>query len=238
MRTRHGLNRGRGRFYCTIKASGLPLVPASSESKLAPDNTPLPQSPLQSPSVSATVAMGQDDNDDNSLESAFELPTSLSKLSLRPLSHHASKATLSTLSEWASDATTTTTTSATSEFFESDGHPRKATLSASPSTDLTTDEEDEGEREAKEVKGLVLPESFLPKDLVRILDAKKKGLADARPTTWQHPDLHSLMPRSQHAKDEDDFEKGLLIDNDSQLSPSCLLRRDGGLVFRMQSEVA
>ena len=170
----------------TIKASCLPLVPASSESaeaKLAPDNTPLPPSPPQSPSISATVAtMGQDDNDDDSLESAFELPTSLSRLSLRPLSHHASKATLSTLSEWASDATTTTATSATSEFFESDGRPCKATLSASPSTDFTTDEEDEDDREAKEVEGLVLPESFLPKDLVRILDAKKKGLAYARPT--------------------------------------------------------
>lgn len=222
----------------TIKASRLPPVPASSEStdaKLAaPANTPLPPSPLQSPSHSTTFAtMGEDDYNDDSMESAFELPPSLSKLSLRPLSHHSSKATLSTLSEWASDATTTTATSATSEFFESDGHPGKATLSASPSTDFTTDEEDgldEDEREAKEVEGLVLPETFLPKDLVRILDSKKKGLADA--TRLATSGSNPPVPRSKHADDEDDFEKGLLIDNDSELSPSRLLRKGeqaGGL---------
>jgi hypothetical protein len=215
----------------TIKASRLPPVPASSESAdarpAAPANTPLPPSPPQSPSHSATFAtLGEDDNNDDSMESAFELPASLSKLSLRHLSHHASKATLSSLSEWASDATTTTATSATSEFFESDGHPGKATLSASPSTDFTTDEEDgldEDEREAKEVEGLVLPETFLPKDLVRILDSKKKGLMDpaASATSGSSPPV----PRSKHAEDEDDFEKGLLIDNDSELSPSRLLRK-------------
>ncbi|KAF8317345.1 hypothetical protein DL93DRAFT_2165608 [Clavulina sp. PMI_390] len=231
----------------TIKVSRHALssaLTAGTAPAEGPANTPLPPSPNHSPPHLPPSTMAPRDDDD-SMEDAFELPDSLSRLSLRPLSTRSSKATLSTLSEWASDTTGTTVVSATSDLFDTmDGRFGKHNLSASPSTDFTTDEEDgfdDEDREAKDVEeDLVLPDTFLPKDLVRILDSKKKGLSSPSSS----PDVSTVTiaakPKSKHAEEDDDFETGLQIGNDSELSPSRLLKKEngsGGLLSALKSRL-
>lgn len=155
----------------------------------------LPPIPPKAPLVAPTFS-----NDDD-FEDAFALPTDLSHLSLRPLAHRISKSAL----EWSSD----TTASYSSESPSSFGFSHKHSPSSQAETEFTDDDD---EADEGEVEGLVLPELLVPKDLAKILDAKKRGHAPTKPTKVNTPDA------------EDDFEHGLDIGDDAELSPSRLRR--------------
>ncbi|KAF8327898.1 uncharacterized protein EI90DRAFT_3155984 [Cantharellus anzutake] len=157
---------------------------------------PTAKAPLPSPSRTTFA----DDGDD--MEDAFALPDDLSHLSLKPLVHQSSK---STIGEWSSD-------SMLSDVPSSFGfHDKTASESPTslPDSEVNTDEE-------AEVEGLVLPDSFLPRDLARMLEKKKKGQAP--------PPTKKKLP---FPCEDDDPESGLAIQDDSELSPSRL--RKGGL---------
>ena len=153
------------------------------------------------PVTSATI--------DEDFESAFALPSDLTKLSLRPLSHQSSKNSL----EWGDKDQTSSSQS--SDTYSTLGFDRSSTYSTStslPETETEDDEEDEGELE-----GLVIPSALFAsgsggKQLAKILEMKKKApVADS-------------SPRVPTADPEDDMELGLVIDDDVDLSPSRLLQ--------------
>lgn len=143
---------------------------------------------------------------DEDIESAFALPSDLTKLSLRPLSHQSSKNSL----EWGEKDQTSSSQS--SDTYSTLGFDQGSTSSTSTSLPETDDDDDEGELE-----GLVIPSALFGsgaggKQLAKILEMKKKAPVAA------------TTPKAPTADPEDDMEIGLVIDDDVDFSPSRLLQ--------------
>lgn len=155
---------------------------------------------------------------DEDIESAFALPSDLTKLSLRPLSHQSSKNSL----EWGDKDQTSSSQS--SDTYSTLGFDRSSTYSTSTSLPETEDDdEDEGELE-----GLVIPSALFSsgagsKQLAKILEMKKKA-----PVAATTPKVPTTDP-------EDDIEVGLVIDDDVDFSPSRLLQNTQHLPPKRQS---
>lgn len=175
----------------------------------------------------ATISSSQDDD----MEADFALPSDLTQLSLRPLSlhHRESKASL----EWG-DRDHTSSSTSSSEAYSSLGfgtYSSSTCTSASlPGTDDDCDEEDD------DLDGVVIPSGLFEteqgrKHLTKILDLKKK-----MPKVEERVNIASPDP-------EDDFEIGLVINGDDDLSPSKFAKtqqtkRTGTLATRSKSEPA
>ena len=146
---------------------------------------------------------------DEDFESAFALPSDLTRLSLRPLSHQSSKNSL----EWG-DKDQTSTSSQSSDTYSTLGFDHGSTSSSTslPETETEDDDDDEGMLE-----GLVIPSTLFGsgscgKQLAKILEMKKKA-----PVAESSPKVTTPDP-------EDDIEIGLVIDDDADFSPSRLLQ--------------
>ncbi|KAI0307928.1 hypothetical protein B0F90DRAFT_1678605 [Multifurca ochricompacta] len=158
---------------------------------------------------------------DEDFESAFALPSDLTKLSLRPLSHQSSKNSL----EWG-DKDQTSSSSQSSDTYSTLGFDHCSTSSTStslPETETEDDDEDDGELE-----GLVIPIALFEsgscvKQLAKILEMKKKATVAETTLKVTSPDP------------EDDIEIGLVIDDDADFSPSRLLQNTQHLPSKRQS---
>lgn len=141
---------------------------------------------------------------DEDFESAFALPSDLTKLSLRPLSHQSSKNSL----EWG-DKDQTSSSSQSSDAYSTLGFDLGSTSSTSlPETE--TEDEDE------DLEGLVIPSALFDSgscgnELAKILEKKKAPIPEST--------LKVTTPDP-----EDDIEIGLVIDDDADFSPSRLLQ--------------
>ena len=143
-------------------------------------------------------------------EDAFALPTDMTRLSLAPLSlsHRASKNSL----EWGDKDNSSSSQS-------SDAYSSLGFTEASPSSNSTSSPslpDTETEEDEEELEGLVLPDSLFSsgqsaRQLKKILDMKKKVQFTTNPVKLARPDP------------EDDFEMGLVINDDVDLSPSRLI---------------
>jgi len=148
---------------------------------------------------------------DEDFEDAFALPSNLTQLSLAPLSlnHRSSKNSL----EWGDKDNSSSSQS-------SDAYSTLGFAEASPSSNSTSSvslpetetEDDDGD----ELEGLVIPASLFEskqsgRQLTKLLETKKKAKL-----TSTHLKVSAPNP-------EDDFETGLIIDDDVDLSPSRLL---------------
>jgi hypothetical protein len=143
---------------------------------------------------------------DEDFESAFALPSDLTKLCLRPLSHQSSKNSL----EWG-DKDQTSSSSQSSDTYSTLGFDLGSTSSTSASLPETeTEDEDE------DLEGLVIPSAlfdsgFGGNELAKILEKKKAPV----------PESTLKVPTPDP---EDDMEIGLVIDDDADFSPSRLLQ--------------
>ncbi|KAL5495359.1 hypothetical protein ACEPAI_822 [Sanghuangporus weigelae] len=142
---------------------------------------------------------------DDDMEADFALPSELTQLSLRPLSlhHRGSKASF----EWGDH---TTSSASSSDAYSTLGfHPsNNSTVISLPDTDADFNDNDE-----TDLDGLVIPTGLFESDqgrkhLTKILDQKKKI-----PKIEERSNVASPNP-------EDDFEIGLVINGDDDLSPS------------------
>ncbi|KAG6841932.1 hypothetical protein C0991_005112 [Blastosporella zonata] len=149
---------------------------------------------------------------DEDFEDAFSLPSDLTQLSLAPLSlsHRSSKNSL----EWGDKDQTSSSQSsdAYSSLGFADASPSSNSTSSIslPSTETDQDDDDD------EIEGLVLPSSLFAsgqsgRQLTKILEMKKKAQIINMDVKIATPDP------------EDDFEAGLVFDDDADLSPSRLL---------------
>lgn len=152
---------------------------------------------------------------DEDFEDGFAIPSELTQLSLRPstsLLHRSSKTSL----EWGDKDQTSSSQSsdAYSTLGFADNEPSSNYTSASlPETETEEDEEEEDDQ----LDGLVIPSGLFEsgqsaKKLNKLLEKKKREAL-----TDDHVKVAAPDP-------EDDFEIGLVIDNDVALSPSRLLQ--------------
>ena len=158
-------------------------------------------------SISAKPAV---DSIDEDFEDAFALPSDMTQLSLAPLSlnHRSSKNSL----EWGDKDNSSSSQS-------SDAYSTLGFAEASPSTNSSSSvslPETETEEEDDELEGLVLPSALFEsghsgRQLKKILEMKKKAQHTDKPVK-----VSNLDP-------EDDFEMGLVINDDVDLSPSRLM---------------
>ncbi|KAK7694900.1 hypothetical protein QCA50_002088 [Cerrena zonata] len=149
---------------------------------------------------------------DEDFEDGLALPDDLTQLSLRPLSlkTQSSKSSL----EWGEKDQTSSSQSsdAPSSLGFADSYPSSNYTSASLPETETEDDDDEGDLE-----GLVIPSGLFEsgqsgKKLAKLLEAKKKTAYDDDRVKIASPDP------------EDDFEMGLVLDDDSELSATKLLQ--------------
>lgn len=145
-------------------------------------------------------------------EDGLALPDDLTQLSLRPLSlkTQSSKSSL----EWGEKDQTSSSQSsdAPSSLGFADSYPSSNYTSPSLPETETEDDDDEGDLE-----GLVIPSGLFEsgqsgKKLAKLLEAKKKTAYDDDRVKIASPDP------------EDDFEMGLVLDDDSELSATRLLQ--------------
>ncbi|KAJ3491068.1 hypothetical protein NLI96_g1000 [Meripilus lineatus] len=161
--------------------------------------------PVSKPPPSATI--------DEDFEDGFALPEDLTQLSLRPLSlvHRSSKSSL----EWGDKDQTSSSQSsdAYSSLGFADNSPSSNYTSASlPDTETEEEDEDEGD-----LDGLVIPSGIFEsghsaRKLNKLLEAKKKTAFNDVRVKIASPDP------------EDDFEIGLVLDDDVELSSTRLLQ--------------
>lgn len=145
------------------------------------------------------------------MESAFALPSDLTQLSLAPLSlsHRSSKNSL----EWGDH----TSSSQSSDAYSSLGLAEASSSSNSVSSlSLHETEESECDENESELEGLVVPSGLFEssqsaKHLKKMLELKKQVLITDQRIKVASPDP------------EDDFEMGLLIEDDDDFSPSRLV---------------
>ncbi|KAG5340611.1 hypothetical protein C0989_001053 [Termitomyces sp. Mn162] len=144
-------------------------------------------------------------------EDAFALPSDLTQLSLAPLSlsHRSSKNSL----EWGDRDQTSSSQS--SDAYSSLGFTDASPSSISTSVSLPASETDQDE-EQDEFEGLVLPSSLFEsghsaRQLTKILDMKKKA------------QVTNTRLQVAASDPEDDFESGLVFDDDADLNPKRLL---------------
>ncbi|TFK87989.1 hypothetical protein K466DRAFT_489823 [Polyporus arcularius HHB13444] len=150
---------------------------------------------------------------DEDFEDGFALPSDLTTLSLRPLSlaHRTSKSSL----EWGDKDQTTSSQSsdAYSTFGFADNSPSSNYTSASlPETETEEDDEEDDFLEGLDVPNGLFESGSAAKKLGKILELKKH-------TTFADDRVKVVSPDP-----EDDFEIGLVIDNEAELSPSRLLQ--------------
>jgi hypothetical protein len=151
---------------------------------------------------------------DEDMESAFALPSDLTQLSLAPttLSHRSSKNSL----EWGEKDQTSSSQS-------SDAYSSLGFADASPSSSNSVTSaslpgsESEGDDENSELDGLVIPAVFESgdggKQLKKMLELRKKVQFKG----------DNLKVATSTPDPEDDFEIGLVIDDEADLSPSRLM---------------
>jgi hypothetical protein len=158
-------------------------------------------------SISAKPAV---DSIDEDFEDAFALPSDMTRLSLAPLSlnHRSSKNSL----EWGDkdNSSSSQSSDAYSTLGFAETSPSTNSCSSSVSLPETETEEDD------ELEGLVLPSALFEsghsgRQLKKILEMKKKAQQTDKPVK-----VSNLDP-------EDDFEMGLVINDDVDLSPSRLM---------------
>jgi hypothetical protein len=148
---------------------------------------------------------------DEDIESAFALPSDLTQLSLAPLSlsHRSSKNSL----EWGDH----TSSSQSSDAYSSLGLADASSSSNSVSSlSLHETEESECDENESELEGLVVPSdlfesSHSAKHLKKMLELKKQVLITDQRIKVASPDP------------DDDFEMGLVIEDDDDFSPSRLV---------------
>ena len=148
------------------------------------------------------------DSIDEDFEDAFALPSNMTQLSLAPLSHQSSKNSL----EWGDkdNSSSSQSSDAYSTLGFAEASPTTNSSSSSVSLpDTETEEEDE-------LEGLVLPSALFEsghsgRQLKKILEMKKKAQHTNKPVK-----VSNIDP-------EDDFEMGLVINDDVDLSPSRLM---------------
>ncbi|KAJ3569428.1 hypothetical protein NP233_g5061 [Leucocoprinus birnbaumii] len=153
------------------------------------------------------------DSVEDDFEDGFALPSDLTQLSLAPLSlhHRSSKNSL----EWGDRDQTSSSQS-------SDAYSTLGFADASPSSNSVSsvslpETETEDDDEQDDLDGLVIPSAIFEsgsgsRQLNKILELKKKASY-----ITQHVKMASPDP-------EDDFESGLILDDDADLSPSRLLQ--------------
>lgn len=163
---------------------------------------------------------------DEDFESAFALPSDLTQLSLAPLplSHRSSKNSL----EWGDRDQTSSSQS--SDAYSSLGFADGSSSNSVSSLSLLDTEESECDDES-ELDGLVIPSGLFEsghggRHLKKILETKKKA-----PTPDQRPNIASPDP-------EDDFEMGLVIQDDDDFSPSRLINAKQSHRFATRSKSA
>ena len=149
---------------------------------------------------------------DEDFESAFALPSDLTRLSLRPLSHQSSKNSL----EWG-DKDQTSSSSQSSDTYSTLGFDHGSTSSTSTSLPETEAEDCDDDDDDEELEGLVIPSTLFEsgscqKQLAKILEMKKKA------------PVAEMTPKVTTPDPEDDIEMGLVIDDDVDFSPSRLLQ--------------
>jgi hypothetical protein len=167
--------------------------------------TSLPPIPLRPASKSTA-------DDDDDFEDAFALPSDLTQLSLAPLSltHRASKSSL----EWAGDKDHTSS-SQSSDAYSTLGFADHPSSSSNSTSSVSLPETENEEEEEEDLDGLVLPDNIFEsgqgsRHLRKILHLKKTAVV---------PPTRALVA----SLEEDDFEMGLVIEDDVDLSPSRLL---------------
>ncbi|KAI0067781.1 hypothetical protein BV25DRAFT_862601 [Artomyces pyxidatus] len=147
---------------------------------------------------------------DEDFESAFALPSDLTQLSLRPLSHQSSKNSL----EWGEKDQTSSSSQSSDAYsnlgFDHASASSNSTSASQPETE-TEDDEDDGD-----LDGLIIPSGLFEsgssgKHLAKMLEMKKKMPVVDEAVKVAPPDP------------EDDFEIGLVIGDDADFSPSRLL---------------
>ncbi|KAF5356141.1 hypothetical protein D9756_004074 [Leucocoprinus leucothites] len=158
-------------------------------------------------STSASEAIEDD------FEDGFALPSDLTQLSLAPLSlhHRSSKNSL----EWGDRDQTSSSQS--SDAYSTLGFADVSPSSNSVSSVSLPETETEDDDEQDDLDGLVIPPAIFEsgsgsRQLNKILELKKKASY-----MTQHVKMASPDP-------EDDFESGLILDDDADLSPSRLLQ--------------
>lgn len=146
-------------------------------------------------------------------ESAFALPSDMTQLSLAPLglNHRSSKNSL----EWG-DKDQTSSSSQSSDTYSNLGLADASPSSNSATSASLPDTESEGEdEEDSELDGLVIPAMFESgqgsKQLKKMLELKKQ-------VQIKEDDVKIASPDP-----DDDFELGLVIDDEADLSPSRLM---------------
>ncbi|KIO17831.1 hypothetical protein M407DRAFT_32491 [Tulasnella calospora MUT 4182] len=179
----------------TIKVSKLELTAAMAQS-----SKPATGTPKASTSSAPSADMDEDFEDD------LVIPDNVATLALKPanLAHRVSKISLD---GWG-DSTTSTLFSDGSSGTLSQPSP-----SATASQPSTEDESDDFGDEEGEFDGLVLPDSMSSKEMQKMLEDKKKGLGF---------EAKDAVRVARPSDGEDDFEMGLVIGNDEELSPSRL----------------
>ena len=149
---------------------------------------------------------------DEEFEMDFTLPSDMTQLSLAPLGlgHRSSKTSL----EWGDSQTSSSQSSDTySNLGLADASPssNSATSTSLPNSESEGEEEEDGE-----LDGLIIPPVFESgqsgKQLKKILELKKKAQINEDDVKVVPPDP------------EDDFEMGLVIDDEADLSPSRLMK--------------
>ncbi|KAL0951361.1 hypothetical protein HGRIS_008065 [Hohenbuehelia grisea] len=149
---------------------------------------------------------------DEDLECDFSLPPDLTQLSLAPhsLTHRSSKTSL----EWGDKDHTSSSQS--SDAYSSLGFADNSPSSNSASSISQPETENEETEDDEDLEGLVIPSGMFDakqstRKLTQILELKKKVVIGEPQVKIASPDP------------EDDFEMGLLIEDDVDLSPSRLL---------------
>ncbi|KAG9018966.1 hypothetical protein FRB90_007730 [Tulasnella sp. 427] len=145
-------------------------------------------------------------NMDEDFEDDLVIPDNVATLALRPvnLAHRVSKISLD---GWGDNTTSTLFSDASSGTLS---QPSPSITASQPSTE---DESDDFGDEEGEFEGLELPDSMSSKEMQKMLEDKKKGL------NFESKDGVRVARPSDG---EDDFEMGLVIGNDEDLSPSRL----------------
>lgn len=146
-------------------------------------------------------------------EDGFALPSDLTQLSLAPLSlhHRSSKNSL----EWGDRDQTSSSQS--SDAYSTLGFADASPSSNSASSVSLPETETEEDEEQDDLEGLVIPAAIFEsgnggRQLNKILELKKKASYTTQQVKVASPDP------------EDDFEAGLVLDDDADLSPSRLLQ--------------
>ncbi|EDR15743.1 uncharacterized protein LACBIDRAFT_291629 [Laccaria bicolor S238N-H82] len=149
---------------------------------------------------------------DEDFEDAFSLPSDLTQLSLAPLSlnHRSSKNSL----EWGDkdNSSSSQSSDAYSTLGFAEASPSSNSTSSVSLPEIETEDDDDGDQ----LEGLVIPASLFEskqsgRQLTKLLETKKKAKL-----TSTHLKVSAPNP-------EDDFETGLIIDDDVDLSPSRLM---------------